>query len=195
MGRLHRLRGCDKGVTIAEFGLVAPIFLLLLMGTFDLAYTLYARSTLQGALQNAGRGSGLESGYDSLGDIDSYVAAQIRAVVPTARITYHRQNYSDFSSVGKPEDFEDANGNGVYDADECFTDQNGNGQWDSDVGKSGQGGADDVVVYEVKAEYERLFPFWKWVGLSNEAQLSAKTTLRNQPYSTRDARPAEYICP
>ena len=195
MRHLHRLRQNSEGATIVEFAIVAPVFLLLLIGSFDLGHTLYVRSALQGALQDAGRGSGLEGGVDNQQAIDDYVAAQVMAVAPKARLTFDRRNYAEFSDVGTPEDFVDANNIGVYDEGECFTDENGNGQWDSDVGAEGQGGADDVVVYRVDVAFERSFPLWKMLGLGHEAQLSATTTLRNQPFGTQEARTSETICP
>ena len=195
MHALRTLREDCRAATLVEFAMVAPVFLLLLMGSFDLGHTLYVRSTLQGALQDAGRGSGLEGGADSQQEIDDYVAAQVRSVAPKARVTFDRRNYAEFSDVGTPEDFVDANGNGVYDDDECFTDENGNGQWDSDVGEDGQGGAEDVVVYRVDVAYDRSFPLWKMIGLGDEARLSSTTTLRNQPFGTQEARVSEQICP
>ena len=39
-----------------------------------------------------------------------------------------------------------------------YVDENGNGSWDADIGKSGNGGANDVVMYTVSVEYDPLFP-------------------------------------
>jgi Flp pilus assembly pilin Flp len=192
---LKRLQRQDDGATLVEFAIIAPIFFALLLALFDLGQSVYVRSTLNGAMQEAGRNSGLESGFDNQGTIDQYVADQVHAVTADANIEFKRMNYRDFSQVGKPEDFIDANKNGVYDDNECFTDANGNGEWDADMGANGLGGANDVVAYSATVTYERLFPLWNLLGLQPTTQVSATTIMRNQPFSTQAARPTKQICP
>jgi len=191
----RRLARNLRGATATEFALIAPVFLLLLFGIFDIGHSIYVQSVLQGAVQQAGRNSGLESGETNRTAIDNFVEAQINPVAPQASYSFTRSNYSTFSDVGRPEDFVDANDNGSYDNGECFTDENGNGQWDDDVGAAGLGGADDVVLYTVKLTYPHLFPLWALIGLSRTSTASASTTLRNQPFGTQDVRQKEQICP
>ena len=84
---------------------------------------------------------------------------------------------------GTPEKFVDKSPfNNKYDNGECFEDVNGNGKWDSDRGKTGQGGADDAVLYTVSVKYKRLFPMAKMFGWSSDLTVKASTVLRNQPY-------------
>lgn len=184
-----------SGVTAVEFGMVAPVFLLLLFGIFDIGHAAYTQSVLQGAVQDAGRDAGLESGEESLVAIDDYVRAQLRPVVPGATYSFERVNYHSFTDVGRPEDFVDANANGEYDDDECFTDENANERWDSDVGEEGLGGADDVVLYTASVSYDRVFPLWAMIGLDPKSNVSATTTLRNQPFGTQAPRPKQQVCP
>lgn len=190
-----QIRQRCEGVTAVEFALVAPIFLMMLLGTFDFGHAVYSRAILQGAVQNAGRDSGLESGAGSLGDIDALVLRQVQHVVPKGAILTSRRNYQNFDDVGKPEDFIDANGNGQYDADECFTDINDNDQWDADRGVAGLGGADDVVLYTATLSYNRITPLWNMLGGSDKATISASTTLRNQPFGDQALREETQICP
>lgn len=186
MTRSASLRGDESGVTIIEFGIVAPVMLLMLMGFFDLAHTEYARSILQGAMQMAARNSTLESGSTSQAAIDAYVQNQVKSVVGSAAtFTVTRESYADFTSVGKAERYTDANGNGQHDAGECFEDVNGNGTWDADMGKSGQGGADDAVLYTMTVSYNRMFPMAKMLGWAPKQTISASTVLRNQPYGAQ----------
>lgn len=192
---LRRLIHATEGVTLIEFAFVAPVLMLVLMATFDIGHYVYARSVLQGALQDAGRDSTLESGLENEAAIDDYVRSQVLSVTPNAEFTFLRKNYQDFNDVGAPEDFIDANGNDLYDSDECFTDANGNGVWDSDKSVDGMGGADDVVVYKVDVTYDSLFPFWKMIGGSQTNTISGTTTLRNQPFADQADRPEENICP
>jgi Flp pilus assembly protein TadG len=183
---IGRIAGDDSAVTIIEFGIVAPVMLLMLMGFFDLAHTEYARSVLQGAMQMAARNSTLESGQTSGSSIDTSVQNQVTRIVGNgATYTSSRLSYSDFSSVGKAEPYTDTNGNGQYDHGECFYDINGNGQWDSDMGATGQGGADDAVLYTMTVTYKRFFPMAKLLGWSANQTITASTVLRNQPYGTQ----------
>jgi Flp pilus assembly protein TadG len=175
-----------RGVTVIEFAIVAPVMLLMLLGFFDLAHTQYSRSVLQGAMQMAARNSTLESGLTSSAAIDAYVKNQVKNVVgPNATFTSTRLSYADFASVGKAEKYTDTNTNGQYDVGECFEDVNGNGQWDADLGKSGQGGADDAVLYSMTVSYKRMFPMATMIGWTSNQSITASTVLRNQPYSAQ----------
>lgn len=179
-----RLRGDERGITVVEFALVAPVLLLMLMGFFDLGHRAYSQAMLQGSLQKAARDSTLESGLTSTTAIDNEVKAQVKHLVGSAAtFTSKRLSYTNFSQVGDPEVFKDkAPLNNKYDAGECFEDLNGNGKWDSDLGKSGQGGARDAVLYRMTVNYPRLLPMATMLGWSANQTISATTVLRNQPY-------------
>ncbi|MDB5692125.1 MAG: dihydrolipoamide acetyltransferase [Alphaproteobacteria bacterium] len=192
---LSRLRRDESGATLVEFAIVAPVMLLMLMGFFDLAQTEYARSVLQGAMQMAARNSTLQSGLTSQSTIDSYVENQVAVVIsknPT--FTVNRLSYSDFSDVGKAEPYTDTNANGQYDRGECYEDINGNGQWDSDMGTTGQGGADDAVLYTMSVSYKRMFPMATMLGWPANQTITASTVLRNQPYGTQDTSTPPATC-
>lgn len=192
---LRRLATQERGATLIEFAIVAPVFLLLLFGVFDVGQGLYVRSTLQGALQDAGRDAGLESGSTQIAAIDAYVKEQVQPVAPDATFEVRRSNYQNFTDVGRPEDFTDSNNNDAYDADECFIDENDNQTWDDDVGKSGLGGANDVMTFTVEVTYDRLFPLWRLIGQSQQTTISGTTVLRNQPFGGQAARPKKNVCP
>ena len=194
---IRRIGADERGTTLVEFGLVAPVMLLMVMGFFDLAHQAYASSILQGAMQEAARDSTLESGSTSAKSaaIDAFVEERVREVTGNAAtFSSKRLSYYDFGSVGDPENFVDAAPlNGTYDLGECFEDVNGNGTWDSDLGKSGQGGAQDAVLYRMTVTYPRLFPMAGLLGWSEEQVISATTVLRNQPYGAQ-SKPVYAIC-
>lgn len=184
------------GSTLPEFAIILPAMLVLLFGIFDVGQEIYVKSVLQGALQDAGRSAGLESGRDQTAAIDQYVRDQLEPVaISDPTYTIERANYETFSDVGRPEDFVDANDNDAYDEGECFTDENGNTEWDGDVGKSGLGGANDVVRFTVTVTYDRIFPLWKLIGASPQTRLQASTVLRSQPYGGQAARTRTQVCP
>lgn len=189
------LRRHESGATVVEFALVAPVALLLIMGTLELGYQQYVAAVLNGAMDQAGRNSGLESGAGSAALIDAEVQNRVRDVVPGARFTFNRRAYADFRSVGRPEQFTDnIIVNGVRDPGECFIDSNGNGRWDSMRGNDGQGSAAQVVQYKVDVTYGRLFPLYAWLGWDNEVVLNSSTTLVNQPYGRPTTASSEPIC-
>jgi Flp pilus assembly protein TadG len=179
---LRRLARDRSGVAVTEFGILAPVFVVLLLGLMDLSYQAYTRAVLEGAIQKAGRDSGIEGAQSST--IDAKVTAAVKQVAKNAVLTFDRKSYSTFSDM-KPERFTDTNGNGKRDAKECYDDINGNQQWDADPGKTGQGGANDVTLYTVTATYTRLFPLGKLLGWSDKETVSAKTLLKNQPYASQ----------
>jgi Flp pilus assembly protein TadG len=193
---LRPLGSDERGATVIEFAILAPVLFLMLMGFFDLGHTAYARSVLQGAMQMAARNSTLETGLTTQTSIDDYVKDQVKSVVGSgATFTSTRLSYADFKSVGLAENYTDKPPtNGKYDVGECFEDVNGNGKWDADLGKSGQGGAQDAVLYTMKVDYKRLFPMASMLGWSSTQTISASTVLRNQPYGNQQM-PVYASCP
>lgn len=183
----RHLRDDQTGATLTEFGLVAPILILMIMGIFDLAHTQYTTSLVNGALQKAGRDLTLETAGSQESTIDGYVISQISNVVPsTATIELNKLSHFDFEDIGEEEEYDDINLNGVCDNNEVFIDANRNGQWDADRGEEGIGGARDAVLYTAIVTYPRVFPMYGLAGLPQEVQVTASTVLRNQPYDQQD---------
>lgn len=192
--RRNRLARDEKGATLIEFAVVAPTFMLMLMGLFDLGYTVYMRSAMVGAVQNAARSAALESGPNLLTAIDDEVEAHVQDINSDATVTFDRQSYFDYNDVNQPESYTDTNGNGSYDSGECFEDVNSNDTWDADIGEDGVGGPNDVVLYTVTVSYDRLFPFWHMIGADENQTLSTSTVLKNQPYGEQIANSIEIVC-
>jgi Flp pilus assembly protein TadG len=188
----QKLRRDERGVSVVEFAFAGPIFLSLLMGVLDFGYALYVKAVLQGAVEEAGRGASLEN--TTAAAIDAKVADLTRDINNSGTRATSRLYYEDYVDVEKPEEFTDTNSNGIRNAGECFVDRNGNAVWDSNVGLSGRGGAQDVVVYSVTFQYQRIFPLWSMLGQSQTQTLTARTHLRNQPFSAQAARTGVQIC-
>ena len=173
---------CRKGSVIIEFAILAPVFLLLLLGTFDIGQMVYARSVLHGAVEEAARSSSLETADTTAAD--DKVKAAITPVLPHASFSSSRLSYYDFSDIGRAGQWNDSDGDGICDNGESYVDENGNGSWDADVGESGNGGAGDVVLYTVRVTYTPVFavPF-----LANHGQrtLEAVAVKKNQPFATQ----------
>lgn len=180
---------CTRGVAAVEFALVAPVFLLLLMGAFDMAQMVYGKSVLHGAVQHAARTSTLEGADTS--EADAKVAEMIVPILPGARVDSTRTSYFDFADIGRPEAWNDANRNGTCDNGETFTDENRNGIWDVDVGEAGNGGANDVVLYEVVVTYNPVFPIPFSTLDEGERKLKATAVKKNQPFAHQEAYGSE----
>lgn len=189
----------QDGVSVTEFGLIAPALFTMLLGTMDVGHTLYMRTVIDGAIQEVARDSSLEDGgvLAKQQAIDARIKRQIRnlnkSINPASDIVIKRRYYRNFTGAfnADEEDYTDTNDNGVCDNGEPYIDANLNETWDSDGGDEGQGGAKDVSIVTVTVTYDRLFPVAGLIGLPEQITISANTVLANQPY----AEQASYAAP
>lgn len=187
-GLIHRLKHNQRGATLVEFAIIAPTFMVLLMGSFDLGYSIFMRSTLAGAVGDAARAATLETAPGNLNIIDDEVTSRMRRINSSAELSFERLSYFDFEDVARAETIiNDANSNGKCDPGESFEDENGNGTWDADVGEIGIGGPRDIVLYRVTMEYPRIFPLYGLLGQSQTGVMEYESVLKNQPYGEQDA--------
>ena len=191
--RIGRLGRDEQGSALTEFGLLAPVLIVLLLGAFDMGHSLYARSVLEGSLQKAARDSSLESGTVVANQtvIDNMVRGQLNDLgISNADITIQRRYYRTFSAAAaaNAEPYTDNNHNDECDNGEPYEDRNNNNPRDEDGADAGQGGAEDTVLYTVTMNYERLFPIAAFIGLSDRQIIQASTVMNNQPYG----EPASY---
>jgi hypothetical protein len=192
----------EDGVSILEFALIAPIVMMMVLGSMDIGHSLFVRATLDGAVQNAARSSSLE-GATSLTQqelIDEDVASTIRGLAPGATVTVSRRYYKTFSKAAlasAEEVNEQSPGNMKCDRGESFMDANGNGVWDADGGTDGQGGAKDIVIITFQVSYPRLFPLAAMFGWPANVEMESNSILANQPYGdqTGFGNPVQVNCP
>lgn len=180
---LRSLRDDRCGVSAVEFALLTPVLMIALLGMLDLGYNMYTATILEGAIQGAARTSTLEGAFLRESAIDDAVEAAVFDIAPQATVEFKRTIYPSFSANGKPEDYDDNNSNGKCDAGEPFEDVNENSTWDADQGKTGMGGARDVVVYLAKVTYPRPFAVGRFLGASTTSQIETRTVLTNQPWN------------
>jgi Flp pilus assembly pilin Flp len=199
---LHQLRDDERGATIVEFAFVVGPMLLLLMGGLELGYNSYVRSTMQGALNDAARTAAVEfpiinvPGSTVEEQVENLIEETVKHVAPNASIEVTQKSYFEFSAIGNPEKLmTDNNGNGQFDADDndCWEDANGNGSYDTDAGKTGNGGADDVVLYSASISTPRILPLQNFLpGVGPTMEYTLQTAVRNQPYDKQAT--AAVIC-
>ena len=191
----------ERGSTLVEFAVVAPVMGLMLLGAFDVGHTLYMRSVLQGVVQKTARDSTLQDAgtAENMQMLDDRVKAQAKAITNNGDITITRRFYRTFTeaAAAKAEDWSDTNGNGRCDDGEPYEDANDNSVWDADGGDEGQGGAKDAVLYTVSITYPRMFPLYNLIGVPPTTTVSAETVLKNQPYGDQGsyAPPVQRNCP
>ena len=181
---LQRLLPDRGGMAAIEFAIVAPVFLTMLIGIFDIGQMAYGRSVLSGAAQNAARSSALETANTTRAD--EAIREKVAPILPGAEVSSTRVSYYDFSDIGRAERWNDADSDGTCDDGEIYVDENGSGGWDADIGVIGNGGASDVVVYTVTATYTPVFkvPFApeSW----NERRLTVSLVRKNQPFADQE---------
>ena len=189
------LRHDRRGVTAVEFAVVAPVLCILLMGLSDLAYQSYIQAILTGEMQKAGRDSTIQGAILKTTELDNRVKGQISRVARNATFDIKRSNYASYSKM-KPEVFFDDNANGSYDiATECFMDINNSNAWERNPSSTGQGGANDVVLYSMEVSYVRLFPLSGLMGWPNTVTIGASTVLKNQPFAQQNVHVERKVCP
>lgn len=174
-----------QAASAVEFALVAPLFLTVVFGIVDLAQMAYGQAMLNGAVQKAARDSSIENANTT--EADAMVINQVSPVLPGATIWQSRVNYVDFGDVARAERFTDTNGDGACNNREPYVDENGNGRWDADVAQSGNGGANDVVVYTVTASYVPLLSIPLMPAKFSRMTLTSSGLKKNQPFANQIA--------
>jgi len=198
---LHRFPKNTRGSTAIEFALIAPIVILLIVGTMEFALIMYASAVLEGATFSAARLA--KTGYTNTATsgtcasptqtrsqfITCMVQSKTSGLLNPANLTTSSKSYSGFSEIGQPEPYTDVHGLGHYVAGDPYTDINGNGQWDADMGIAGLGGPGDIVVYTVSYPWPIFTPlFNQFFGGKSTVTLSSSAVVKNEPYPATGSR-------
>lgn len=183
----------QRGVTAVEFGLLAPVLLVLVMGSIELGVSMFAKAQLEGVMRRAARmavtGDETINGKDGE-KIDAYVREE-SPIVGNAKVDIVKEFYDRFDQVRQPEKKDTNSTSPPY----CFEDTNGNQQWDANPARIGLGGADDIINYRVTVRYPALFPLVTNMVTKNPwIELTTQTTLRNEPFAGGDDKAAKTCC-
>lgn len=211
LSTLRSLLRDARGLAVTEFALIAPVFLLLLLGALDIGHTLYMQAVLQGVVQKTARDSSLESATEqsTRDTLDDTVRQKVYALNKTANVDIQRVNYYTYTKAAQATAEpmkDDIDHNGVCNPGDTYWDNNNNGNWDRNGGDTGQGGTQSAVVYTVTVDYPRLFPILSLIRLvrkdnspvtASTTKLVAQTVLTNQPYGKRadEPTPVARACP
>ena len=179
--RLFRDTG---GSTIVEFAIVFPVFILMIIGTIEIAVVIFIGSSIESAVLQASRfgiTGGSSSGISREERVLDIVGENTYGLVDMESVEISTLVYGSFADIGEPEPFEDDNGSASYDEGEPFTDVNGNGTWDPDMGAAGLGGPNDVVVYSVSYDWGIMTPIMQAI-LGDSVRHVSSVAVRNEPY-------------
>lgn len=183
--RIARFKRDADGVTVVEFGLIAPVLVLLVMGVVEMGLMMTGQAVLDNAAFIASR-----TGKTGYADSDKTQAKTIAAAIQKAaasfldssKITVTSTAYSDYDSM-QPEPFTDTNNNGVRDSTESYTDVNKNGVYDKNDGTTGYGASGQVVLYTATYNWTVFTPLLKkLVGTNGVVPLKARVVVKNEPY-------------
>ena len=185
MARRFQLRlfaGDARGDAAVQFALLAPALLLLVVGTFEFAVTLFVGGALESAVLAASRfgvTGFAQEGVTREERIRQIIDERTLGFVDMDEARINTLIYGSFDDIGQPEPFTDGNGNGTPDPGE-YADVNGNGQWDDDMGRAGLGGPDDIVLYEI--EYETTGITGLMRPILGRITHRAAVAVRNEPF-------------
>lgn len=194
LARIKSLPADERGITLVEFALIAPVLLVTVLGTFDFALNYYVKTVLEGAVQHSARDSTVESTANSPDVRDARVRNAVQGILPSADVVFTRSAYTSYADIGQAEEFTDNNGDGTCNNNEPFEDINGNGTWDQDRALGSTSGARDAVLYTVEVTYDRKLPMANLLGFDDQVYLRAATVLRNQPYNRQEVSVAQGNC-
>lgn len=184
------LSRCERGAAAVEFAMLLPVLCVVIIGTLEVGYKIYAVSVSNGAIREAARMA--STGGFTGAQIDAFVVDQIHAFRKDATVSIVKKSYSDFTGVGLPEPVTSGSvESGTY----CFDDVNRSGSWEADQGASGLGDAEDVIYYEVTATYPTLFKFSEKVLRFNAStKITMNTIVSNEPFAAAVNTPPPNIC-
>ncbi len=199
LATIARLARDRRGVSVPEFGLIFIPLCMLIMGGLDMGYQIYVRATMQGAVQSASRMTTVLTDDTATNDaaIETELRTQIERVLPRGVTpTISKGSFYQFTNINTMEPLtvdtnnngvldppSDTNGDGVADKQDCWLDVDDNSLRNIVVnGKTGIGGADDLVRYTASVTYNRILPIWRLIGMPGTVTMTATSMARRQPY-------------
>ncbi|WP_439814085.1 TadE/TadG family type IV pilus assembly protein [Zavarzinia sp. CC-PAN008] len=182
----------DRGVAAVEFALILPMFLLLTVGTIDVAALLYGRAALEAGARAASR-KGLTGSTPnpainrtngaSLTDITNEVKRYARGffdITDSSRFKIYSRVIPNYTAI--PEICRRFEANGTTCLPANFNDENGNGAYDGAAADS-TGCTGQIVYYEISYDWTPYTPLVSYVMNGGQPiRLQAVAVVRNEPW-------------
>jgi len=177
----------QRGVTALEFAMIAPVFMLMIMGILEFSMIMYANTIMESATNSTSRLG--KTGYNPAGitrqqAITSSIQTRAAGILDVSKLVFTTKVYADFSRIGKPEPCLSPSSppcGGTPGVN--YVDVNGNGSWDSDMGAAGLGTAGDVVVYSVSYPWPVMTPLVKNI-IGSTFNITVRSVVRNEPFGS-----------
>jgi Flp pilus assembly protein TadG len=184
-GLRQRFKTDETGVTAVEFALIAPVLMLIIMGTVEVGLMTAAQRMLDNATFTGSRTG--KTGYIATGKTQAQTIQDgIKKAAPVllnpSKITLSSIAYPDYSYI-KPEAFTDTNKNRKWDSGEPYVDANNNGKYDDGTGVSGLGSCGQIVVYTATYSWKLFTPLLsRLIGTGGYVPLKSSIPVKNEPY-------------
>ncbi len=188
IGRIAALRRWAKdrrGAAAAEFALIAPMLVLVLVGIAEIGTTLFVGALMEGAVREASRyGITGQGGAARMQTVRDIIEDTTIGLVDIDVADIGTKTYADFDSIGQHEPYTDDNPpNGTFDVGEAYVDINGNGEWDTDQGKDGVGDPGEIVVYDITYDLPLLTGMLtQHFGQGGLIKMKSRIAVRNEPF-------------
>lgn len=186
MRSLRSIQHDQDGVTAIEFAIIAPVFLLFILGIIEFGIIMMVYNVMEGATaisSRLGKTGYAESGKTREQTILDAVAARGGSLIDADKLILTSKFYKQYDQINDPEPYIDANHNGQYNTGESYTDVNGNGHWDADMGSSGYGSSGDVVVYTISYPWSVTTPILQnLIGTHGIYTITTHAVVKNEPY-------------
>jgi len=184
---LPHLAACESGIAALEFAFIAPVFILLLMGIIEFSMIMFTSTVMESATNTTarlGKTGYVPPGLSRAQAIIENIENRTLGLLDPNKITLSNQIYSNLDKIGQPEPCINPTSSPCPGtAGVNFQDINGNGQWDPDMGKAGEGGAGDIVVYTVSYPWKVNTPIVSSI-IGSTITLTARTVVKNEPFNS-----------
>lgn len=180
-----RLRRCKRGATAVEFAFVFPLFLLIVLGLFELGLMAYTSVALESMVTYAGRQATIGN-LTGTGTHSEQVKAMIESDVKNliggenATISANVLSVTQVGGFSEPDYCNDPPGYPPTCPSGNFVDLNNDGEYTS---QNNFGGSEEVVQIRVALPWRANFDFVKDIfGEDGMAVLEASTIVKNEPF-------------
>ncbi|HYD66416.1 TadE family protein [Azospirillum sp.] len=156
MTRRPRLLSCERGASIVEFALAAPVMLLAMLAVIEGTLTLFVSAALEGGVRSASRygmTGHVPAGTSRTAEIVESIRRRTLGLANGTNTTVSMRVYKDFAALK-------AGG----------------------AGSAGPGNAGEVVVYTASFTAPVWTPVAAFMHGGGPLRLSATTVVRNEPY-------------
>lgn len=154
--RPHHLLSCERGASVVEFALAAPVMLLAMLAVIEGALTLFVGAALESGVRSAARygmTGHVPAGTSRTAEIVESIRRRTLGLANATNTTVGLRVYKDFAAL-------QAGG----------------------AGSAGPGNAGEVVVYTASFTAPVWTPVAAFTGNGGRLRLSATTVVRNEPY-------------